>query len=85
MTEHFNVQIKIQRVRHETVTRPLASNEKSREIVNILDLAVTADTEVEAYAKAHRMLNANEAVPVPQAMPDGSVHYPPGVRAPDMR
>jgi hypothetical protein len=44
-----------------------------RRVTKLLDLAVTADSEEEAYAKAHRMLNANAPEPVE---PNGGLSLP---------
>lgn len=51
--KHYNVQIQIQCVEE--------SEPGKRKVAEVLKLAVSADTEREAYAKAHRMLTANEA------------------------
>lgn len=59
---HYNVQINIQRVEQADPSRGVLGHQvrAEREIVELLRLAITADTEREAYAKAHRMLSANE-------------------------
>lgn len=57
---HYNVQIHIQRV-DEPEPRPGALVKGERRVTELLKLAISADTESEAYAKAHRMLAANEA------------------------
>jgi hypothetical protein len=51
--KHYNVQIQIQRVEEPEPGK--------RRVTELLKLAVAAGTEAEAYAKAHRMLTANEA------------------------
>lgn len=67
--EHFNIQIKVQRViqpepvpaggsaygnrmTENTTVKP------ERQITDVLSLAITADDEGEAYAKARKMLEA---------------------------
>lgn len=69
---HFNIQIHIQKVIEpeqlkDTSGYPVkvAGREvlKERQVVEVLKLAVTADTEREAYAKAHKLLTANEPDP----------------------
>ncbi len=75
MSQHWNIQIGIQRVEEpEPINdkggypikavsgRPLMSE---RKVVKVVDLAITADGEKEAYAKAHRMLSASEPEPAP--------------------
>jgi hypothetical protein len=66
--EHWNIQINIQRVTEpekllDTGGYPVkvASREvlTERTVTKVLDLAITAETETEAYVKAHRMLVAN--------------------------
>ena len=58
MSEHWNVQIKIQRVTNERVDRgPLSAAAKEREVTEVLSLAVVADSEAKAYAKARRILD----------------------------
>jgi len=60
MSEHWNVQIKIQRVTNERVDRgPLNAAANERNIVEVLSLAVVADDEREAYEKAMRLMKAN--------------------------
>lgn len=79
---HWNIQINIQRV-----TEPEPMTDKNgeplrrgvsgvvqmteRRAVKVLELAITAETETEAYVKAHRMLVANAGwdvdVPEPPA------------------
>jgi hypothetical protein len=67
MSQHWNIQISIQKVTNsETTTNwtnrgvPDATKESRREVVKVLDLAITADSEVEAYDKAQRMLTASD-------------------------
>lgn len=66
MSVHFNIQINIQEVRKDPAVpqayarRGEQAVEPKREIRDVLSLAVTADTEAEAYAKAHRLLQANQ-------------------------
>lgn len=80
MTSHFNIQINIQRVdlvRPEgpsSYSRSTTAEKAERVVTDVLKLAVTAATEEEAYAKAHKMLTANQPEP-------GIPVYPPGVRA----
>lgn len=58
MSEHWNVQIKVQRVKNERVDRgPLHGPASEREVTEVLSLAVVADSEREAYAKAVRVLD----------------------------
>jgi hypothetical protein len=59
---HYNIQIHIQRVDEPEAGRGAFGHEAKgeRRITEVLKLAVTADTEQDAYAKAHRMLTANE-------------------------
>lgn len=67
MTEHFNIQIGIQRVEEP---RPLEATQRTplggavqmteRRVIKMVDLALTAETEREAYAKAHKLLSASE-------------------------
>lgn len=63
--ENFNIQVNIQRVQEETVPTgqragmQQAISGKERVVTEVLKLAVTADTEQEAYNKAHRLLAAN--------------------------
>lgn len=62
--QHFNIQINIQKV---TIAPASSSSRgvnaaisgKERDTVELLKLAITADTEAEAYSKAYRMLAAN--------------------------
>lgn len=64
MAQHWNVQINIQRVEQAESTRgPMGQKiGGERQVADVLKLAVTADTELDAYLKAHRMLTANEPV-----------------------
>jgi hypothetical protein len=69
MTGHWNIQINIQRV-DKIAPAPLTRGygtqpdpSEKRQVVSVLELKITADTEAEAYAKAHRMLIANESEP----------------------
>lgn len=66
---HFNIQIHIQQVTEpekllDTSGYPVKVSGrevmKERQVVEVLKLAVTADTERAAYAKAHKLLTANE-------------------------
>lgn len=60
MSEHWNVQIKIQRVTKERQERgALMAAATEREITEVLSLAVVANTEQEAYEKAARLMKAN--------------------------
>lgn len=64
MTQHWNIQINIQRVTESDSSRGAFNHQHKgeRQITEVLKLAVTADTELDAYLKAHRMLTANEPV-----------------------
>lgn len=79
MTERWNIQISIQRVTTQEVekgnARGLAQqvSGKDREVTKVLELAVVADTEREAYAKAHRMLSASEPEWPEEIVADGTV------------
>lgn len=55
--KRWNVQINIWSV--EQVDRPGVGEQQ---VTDVLKLKVTADTELDAYLKAHRMLTANEPV-----------------------
>lgn len=57
--EHWNVQIKIQRVTKEPRTGVMGTQNAEREITEVLSLAVVADSEAEAYQKAERLMKAN--------------------------
>lgn len=60
MTEHWNVQIKIQRVTKERQERgALMAAATEREITEVLSLAVVEATETQAYEKARRLLAAH--------------------------
>lgn len=74
MSEHYNVQVSVQRVvKHESSKsfggsyRSPAEKEAdeaakmglAREIVKVMDVSVVADTELEAYNKAIRLLQVN--------------------------
>lgn len=68
MSTHWNIQIGIQEVEEPEPIKDNGGYVKSiggkpimteRRVSEALKLAVTADSEEEAYAKAHRMLNAN--------------------------
>lgn len=60
---HWNIQVSIQRVDRHVTSRPglLGGSETKhdREITKVLDLAITADSEIEAYDKAAKMLEAS--------------------------
>lgn len=78
MTSHFNIQINIQRVtKRDTPARGMQGPTSERETTEVLKLAVTAATEEEAYAKAHKMLTANQPEPVPH-LHRASCHGPIG-------
>lgn len=67
--KHWNVQINIWSV--EQVGRPGVGEQQ---VTDVLKLKVTADTELDAYLKAHRMLTANEPVgTMPPFVPDESI------------
>jgi hypothetical protein len=75
MAEHWNIQINIQKVSpgqpKTPVMRGLVEQPKTqREVVSVLELKVTAETEAEAYDKAHRMLEANYPEPTRIQLPD---------------
>lgn len=53
MSEHWNVQIKVQRVDRSASTM----GGERREVTEVLSLAVVADSEREAYAKVVRVLD----------------------------
>lgn len=57
MSEHWNVQIRVQRVTKDAKTGPMGQQHAERDIVESLNLAVTADSEAEAYEKARRVLD----------------------------
>lgn len=63
MSEHWNIQIHVQKVAKETRTGPLGAHHHEREVTEVLDLKVTADSEVEAYLKVRRLLAASAGVP----------------------
>jgi hypothetical protein len=66
MSQHWNIQINIQKVTNSEVSltlrrgAPESAKESRRESVKVLELAITADSEVEAYDKAQRMLTASD-------------------------
>lgn len=61
MSEHFNIQISVQRVTKETTpARGMAGPSTEHDIVKVVDLAIVAPTEREAFAKARKMLAAAE-------------------------
>lgn len=58
---HFNVQISVQRVEEEVppqAGRPMSPG-KPKRVLELVAVKVSATTEAEAYAKAHRMLDAS--------------------------
>lgn len=66
---HWNIQINIQRVAEIPQPAPVTRGYQNpqeprpkadRRVTNLLELKVTAGSEAEAYAKAHRMLTANQ-------------------------
>lgn len=65
MAEHWNIQIKIQQVTTTGVDAKQARginqviSGQDRQVTDVMSLAIVADTEVEAYEKAQRMLTAN--------------------------
>jgi hypothetical protein len=64
---HWNIQVSIQKVDRFVASRPglLGGGETKhdREITKVLDLAITADSEIEAYDKAAKMLEASRPEP----------------------
>lgn len=76
---HWNIQISIQRVEEPKPAlneagypvKGLAGTPvmTERKVIKTLDLAIVADSEAEAYAKAHRMLNANQPAQDPYEYP----------------
>lgn len=71
---HFNVQIHIQQViepkpiedknGYPVKTGPMGVPAMTeRQVIEVLKLAITADTELDAYLKAHKILSANEPIP----------------------
>lgn len=74
MEKHFNVQVHVQEVQPKQEARnPHGSLEKGpmgavlileKRVKEVLSLAVTADSEEEAYAKAIRMLRTASPEPV---------------------
>lgn len=61
MSEHFNIQISVQKVVKETTpARGMAGPSTERDIVKVVELAIVAPTEREAFAKARKMLAAAE-------------------------
>lgn len=60
--EHWNIQIRVQRVIKQEAP-PRASSSQSpqteRETIEVLNLAIVADDEMSAYAKARKMLEAS--------------------------
>jgi hypothetical protein len=66
--QHFNIQVNIQKVIKPTasasrtgLTSPPAAE---REVIDVLKLAVTAETEAEAYRKVELLLEAYRPVEV---------------------
>lgn len=62
MSEHWNIQINIQKVTREATApapRGLGADGEKRSVISVLDLKISADSEVGAYEKAQRMLTAN--------------------------
>lgn len=57
MSTHYNAQIHVQRV--EKRTGPVSGNQLQRDITEVLDVKMTADSEAEAYAKVQRLLAAH--------------------------
>lgn len=96
MSTHFNIQIAIQKVASvvqqattSSYSRSVAPEPKAeRHTTEVLKLAVTADSEAEAFRKAQRILAANAPEPVVEqhlhrASCDGTRRellcgYPPG-------
>ncbi len=69
---HWNIQINIQSVEEshpiESASRHIRPGNSlppmtERKINKVLELAIVAESEEEAYAKAHRMLDANAPQP----------------------
>lgn len=60
MSTHFNVQVHVQRV---TVTEHSGTgrgdDRRERNVTEVLDVKVTADSEAEAYAKVQRIMSAS--------------------------
>lgn len=68
MSEHWNIQISIQRVedprpvedsKSYTVKNAAGPVMSERKVVKVLDLAITAGSEYQAHEKAHRLLSAS--------------------------
>ena len=83
MKEHYNVQISVQRVVHPEGPKPglIPGVPKDREITKLVEIAVTADTEGDAYAKAYRLLQASSPemlVSFDGAQKDGPLVITPG-------
>jgi hypothetical protein len=57
VSTHFNIQIGVQRV--EVPEHRPGTAKQEREILQVLSLTVTAETEPEAYVKAAKMLSAS--------------------------
>lgn len=64
MMERYNIQISIQKVADAPISGApkglqQAISGKDRLIVNVADIKVTADSEDEAYLRAHKLLDAS--------------------------
>ena len=71
---HFNIQVSIQKVEEAVTTRTAAGVfassgkvERERTVTKLADVAITADTEAEAFSKAYRLLDALKPEPVVSA------------------
>jgi hypothetical protein len=66
ITEHWNIQIKVQRVQHRPIGAKVAPSiasamaGKERDILDVLDLKVSADTMDQAYAKSIKLLEVEQ-------------------------
>lgn len=59
---HYNIQINIQRVDEPEANRGAFGHEVKgeRRVTEVLKLAITAESELDAHLKAHKMLTAAE-------------------------
>lgn len=84
MSQHWNIQIKIQHVERpdqSATQKPNPILGAPRVIDELLNVAVSAGSEEEAYAKAHRLLDANRPERAMAEAPVATQQQAPGRRA----
>ncbi len=64
---HFNIQLSIQKVEHTVSSRTVgmiqSKTDHERHVTKVAEIAITADTEQDAFSKTYRLLEALKPEP----------------------